>query len=111
MQNDIDAVFYRETGAGGFTRVDGSIAFYTRINALLEQSMVVLDLGAGRGAFFDGTSRYRRDLLKLQGKVAKVIGIDVDRAILAHPALDDAMVYDGGRLPLSDQSVDMVVSD
>lgn len=40
---------YPESGAGGFSRVDGTVEFYTRVNALLSPDAVVVDLGAGRG--------------------------------------------------------------
>lgn len=41
--------FYPETKFGGFTNIDGTIAFYTRAKSLLEQSFVVLDIGCGTG--------------------------------------------------------------
>jgi len=97
--------------AGGFSQNDSSVAFYTRVNSLLEPEMTVVDLGAGRGAFLDHPSRYRRELTKLQGKVAKVIGVDVDDAVRENPVLDEAVVYDGETIPLADGTIDMVVSD
>lgn len=108
----LDARFYRETDAGGFTRLDGTVAFYTRVNALLAPEMVVVDLGAGRGADAGNAgSGYRRRLAMLRGKVARVIGVDVDEAVRENPKLDEAVVYDGGRIPLPDASADVVVSD
>ena len=45
--NKIMAAWFPEIGAGGFTSLDGTIEFYTRINALLAQNMTVLDFGGG----------------------------------------------------------------
>ncbi|HWA17672.1 MAG TPA: class I SAM-dependent methyltransferase [Devosia sp.] len=99
--------------AGGFTRDDGNIAFYTRVNALLRPDGVVLDFGAGRGRQFDGRDLgYLQHLQKFQGKVARVIGIDVYDGVHEHPFLDEShVVAPGGALPLADQSVDVVVAD
>jgi hypothetical protein len=58
MSNFLAAV-YPEYNAGGFTKYDGGLQFYGRINALLRPDMVVLDLGAGRGRQFDTDNRYR----------------------------------------------------
>lgn len=43
----IEAVWFQEVGAGGFTSLDGTIEFYTRINALLTPDMTILDFGGG----------------------------------------------------------------
>lgn len=105
---------FPETRAGGFTRRDGTIEFYTRINALLDPGMTVADLGAGRGArFHDGSRRpYRRQLTMLRGKVREVIGVDVDPAVLDNPGVDRAIVMpDPVTIPLPDGSVDLAVSD
>jgi len=102
---------YPEVGAGGFTRYDGSIQFYGRVNSLLAPGMQVLDLGAGRGCQFEGASPFRTSLATLRGKVAKVTGVDVDDAVLDNPELDEALVYDGKRLPFADASFDLVLSD
>ena len=40
---------YPEADVGGFTRHDGFVEFYTRVNALLHDESTVLDFGAGRG--------------------------------------------------------------
>ncbi len=45
--NQIMASWFPEVGAGGFTSLDGTIEFYTRINALLASDMTVLDFGGG----------------------------------------------------------------
>jgi SAM-dependent methyltransferase len=105
------AGLYPEIGAGGYTRFDGNIEFYGRINALLRDDMHVLDLGAGRGRQLQTASPMARSLLRLQGKVARLSGIDVDAAVLANPGLDDAQVYDGKRIPFGDATIDLVFSD
>jgi SAM-dependent methyltransferase len=105
--------FYPEIGAGGFARNNGGVQFYGRVNALLEPRMTVVDLGAGRGtAFHTGVDSYYERLLRLQGKVARVIGIDVDAGILDHPYLDERHVIDAAApLPCPENSVDLVVAD
>ena len=37
--------------------------------------------------------------------------MDVDPVVTTNPRLDEAHVYDGGRLPLADASVDLLISD
>ena len=104
---------YPETAAGGFTAVDGLVQFYARINALIRSDMTVLDFGAGRGRGFDPErNAYRRRLQHLQGRVARMIGADLDPAVLEHPALDEAVVLErGAALPFEDGSVDLIISD
>ena len=103
--------FYPETRFGGFTHVDGTIAFYTRVNALLKPTDVVLDIGCGRGALADDPVPYRRSLRILKGKAAKVLGIDVDEAGRENPFLDEFREIQGDRWPVEDSSVDLAVSD
>ena len=105
--------FSPEVDAGGFTRFDGTVAFYIRVNALIEPHMVVLDLGAGRGAELQGdSSRYRNALSVFRGRVARLVGVDVDDAVLENPFLDEAQVIDGsGPLPFPDATFDVIFSD
>ena len=107
------ARFFPEVRAGGFTRIDGTIEFYTRVNALLSPEMTVVDFGAGRGAaFHDDSCSYRRSLRRLRGKVAKVIGVDIDSVIVQNPGLDEAhTVAVNDPIPLPDASVDLIISD
>jgi len=58
--------FYPESRFGGFSDVDGTVAFYARVQAILTPESVVLDVGCGRGAGLqDDRVEYRRDLLRL----------------------------------------------
>jgi len=104
--------FFPETGAGGYTRVDGTVEFYSRINALLSPEMVVLDYGAGRGAAAEDPVAYRRGLQTLKGRVAKVIGMDIDPAVESNVLIDEAIIIEPNKLlPLPDTNVDLIVCD
>jgi SAM-dependent methyltransferase len=102
---------FPEVAAGGFTRWDGTVQFYTRVNALIDCRMTVLDLGPGRGGLHQSNPTFSSRLASLKGKVEEVIGLDIDQAVLQNPSLDRAMVYDGTKIPLDDDSVDFIVSD
>ncbi len=110
---DVKRHFFPETSVGGYSRVDGTVEFYSRVNALLGPEMTVLDYGAGRGVNLqEDRCEWRRQLLRLQGKCRRLIGVDVDDAVLDNPGLDAAHVISpNATLPLKDQSVDLVVSD
>jgi SAM-dependent methyltransferase len=108
---DVLATIYPEIGAGGFTRLDGSVQFYGRIAALLRPEMTVVDLGAGRGCQFEDDVAYRRGLAKIQGRVGRVIGLDVDPAVLTNEHVDEALHFDGTTFPLQSDSVDLIYSD
>jgi len=101
----------RERAAGGFTRRDGTLAFYQRIDALLSPEMVVLDIGAGRGAQFE-RGGYVGDLLRLRGRVKRIVGVDVDPAVLQNAHMDEAAIISPGqRLPFEDGTFDLIYSD
>ena len=102
-----------ELAAGGYSAFDGTVEFYTRVGLLTGSHSRVLDLGAGRGAWFeDDTSDFRRQVRLLRGKVAEVIGCDVDPAVRDNQAVDTAHVIAPGQpLPLESGSIDLVVSD
>jgi len=105
--------FYPETAFGGFSRVDGSVEFYTRIAALIRPTDRVLDYGAGRGAQIStASSGYARWLKTLKGRVAHVEGCDVDPVVLDNPYLDHAEVFDPAKpLPYPDNSFDLIYSN
>ena len=115
--SDIAARFFPEKRAGGFSRLNTTVQFYTRVNALLRPDMVVLDFGAGRGeGVLDEARPFVRSLRNLRGRVANVIGVDVDPVVQTNPTLDEAHVVTpdtAGRvtIPLPDASVDLIVAD
>lgn len=102
---------FPEVAAGGFSRADGTVAFWTRVSALATESSVVLDFGAGRGVASEDPIDFRRDLQILRGRVHRVIGCDVDAVVLDNPLLDEAAVVTGQSIPVSSQSIDLVVAN
>ncbi len=108
----IERVF-PEARYGGFSRIDSTIAFYLRINALLKSTDVVIDVGCGRGSYKDDPVPLRRSLRILKGKVGKVIGLDPDPAAANNPFLDEFLLisHPRSKWPLSDECADMVVAD
>jgi SAM-dependent methyltransferase len=99
--------------AGGFERDDGTVQFYTRVDSLLSPATTLLDYGAGRGRQFDVPDPgYAQLLQNFQGRVAKVIGIDVHSGVHEHPYLDERhVIHPGAELPLPAGSIDIVVAD
>jgi ubiquinone/menaquinone biosynthesis C-methylase UbiE len=104
--------FYPEIEAGGFSRVDGTVAFYQRVNALVGTDSTVLDIGAGRGVgHIDDPVKYRRDLRNFKGRVASIHGIDIDEAVLENPSLDAAALIKNDTFPAQDNTYDLAFSD
>ncbi len=113
VPNTVLKRLYPEAAVGGFSRKDGQIEFYTRVSALVDEDSRVLDFGAGRGHWaVDPMPNMSKRLRWMKGRVAEVVGTDVDPVVLTNPSLDTAHVVElGASLPLEDSSFDMVVAD
>ena len=103
---------FPETSAGGLSRRSGTIEFYTRVRALVDRTSGWVDLGANRGRFREGTVASRRDRQHLQSGVGRLIGLDVDDAVLETASVDNAHVITPGKpSPLDGGTIDVVVPD
>jgi SAM-dependent methyltransferase len=102
-----------EIAAGGYASNNGTVEFYQRVAAVVPEDGRVLDLGAGRGAVFEGNhSPWQQSLLRLGRKYSARIGADIDPAVRDNPELDEAVVIEPGKpLPFADQSFDLVLCD
>lgn len=104
--------YYPESKFGGFTRVDGTLPFFERVQALAGPEMVALDVGCGRGAAVD---RFQENPFErcriLKGKCKRVIGIDVDPVGRENTLIDEFRQIEGDRWPVEDASIDLLVSD
>jgi SAM-dependent methyltransferase len=104
---------YPEASVGGYTKLDGLVEFYTRVGTLVDEHSHVLDFGAGRGAWaIEGSPELHRRLRTLRGRVARVVGTDVDPVVTSNPTLDEAHVVGLGEpLPFEPETFDLVVAD
>jgi len=97
---------------GGYSQNDGTVDFYGRINFILKPEFKVLDLGAGRAAWYeDDKNLYRKSVRLMKGKVAEVIAADVDPIVAENRAADRTVLIENGTVPLSDHSVDLIIAD
>lgn len=104
-------LFFPEARFGGFSDIDGTIAFFNRINSLLDPSYVVLDVGCGRGAHDEDPIPIRRNLRIIKGKVNKVIGIDVAQNAQDNPFLDEFRLIQKDGWPVEQDSIDLIICD
>ncbi len=104
-------IFYPESRFGGFTQVDGTVAFYSRVQGLLTPESVVVDFGCGRGAYGSDPVEFRRNLRIFKGKARQVIGLDASAAGAENPYLDSFYKLEDRHWPLPDSSVDLCVCD
>ena len=105
------SLYYPESRFGGFSNVDGTVAFYNRVNALVQPSSVVVDVGCGRGAYVEDPVPYRLQLRILKGKCQKVIGIDVDPKGKENPYIDEFRLIEGNRWPVESEAADVCIAD
>jgi len=83
--------------------VRSNVVFFDWIRSVLKPTDVVLDAGAGPAP--------GDPVRRLRGEAAKVCGIDVDKAVLANEALDEARVVHGYPWPYPDAAFDLALSD
>jgi SAM-dependent methyltransferase len=102
---------YPERRFSRVVRDEGKFLFYSIVADLLESHHVVMDFGAGRGHQIDAVTGHLRTLLDFRGRCKTVIAVDLDDAVLTNPFVDEAHVVDHtGRIPLPDNSVDIITS-
>jgi SAM-dependent methyltransferase len=96
---------------GGYTPNDGTIEFYLRINSLITSDSVVLDLGAGRGQWFeDDKCSTRKAIRTMHSKVKEFIAADIDTVVLENRASHRQLVIVDG-IDLPDTSIDVIIAD
>ena len=101
-----------EIMVGGFTNNDGTIDFYLRVKSLITEDATVLDLGAGRAAWFEeDTCQTRRNIQLMVGKVKHVIAADIDEAVLLNRASDKQLVIKKNEIGIAPNSVDLIIAD
>ena len=105
--------FYPESLFGGYTDIDGTVVFHTRVNSLVHRHHVVVDIGCGRGAHTDDPIQLHRDVKVLKGKCAQVIGIDVDPDAQSNPFVDEFRLIpaDTMAFPVASATADICVTD
>jgi len=109
MRDPLEALFPEKRVARFLHRQD-RLVFFSMVNDLVQSHHVVLDFGAGRNRFPE-FGRHIERTSTFKGRCAKVIGVDVDDAVLTNDSLDEAHVIPvGGPLPLPDHSVDVIFS-
>jgi SAM-dependent methyltransferase len=108
---DYKNFFYPESRFGGFSNVDGTLAFYHRVNALIDTQTTVIDVGCGRGSYQDDPVSYRKQVRILKGKCLAVIGLDVDPSAQENPYLDEFRLITGEKWPVDDESAGLCLAD
>lgn len=103
--------YYPESRFGGFTDIDGTIIFYTRINALIKPEFVIVDYGCGTGSYMNHNVTAIINLRSIKGKSKKIIGIDIDDAARSNQNIDEFKKIESDRWPIESDSADMIICD
>lgn len=75
--------------------------FKNLLNSSIRVTDHVLEVGAGSGVS-------NRNHFDLRGKVARYVGVDIDKSVLRHPHLDEAYSCAADSLPFPDEFFDVV---
>jgi ubiquinone/menaquinone biosynthesis C-methylase UbiE len=111
MATDALARLFPERHVVNFIHRQDRVVFFSMVNELVEPDAVVLDFGAGRGRQAEIGGRHLKSISIFQGRCKKLIGVDVDPAVLENPVIDEAHVVGiGEKMPLADASVDIIYS-
>ena len=112
-------VIHPEALIDGFTKLDGTVTFYSFVKAAMLQldAKNILDFGAGRGAFWESNTKkhgslWRRHLQDLRFNDAHVIACDIDPVVKNHPCSHEQIIIQKDlKLPFEDEKFDLIVSD
>jgi SAM-dependent methyltransferase len=112
MKHNLISRVYPEVAFGGYSRVDGTVAFYSRVQSLLSPESMVLDIGCGRGKQSEDPCVYRRALCDLRGPRRRVLGIDVDPDGAVNPLIDEfRRIENTNDWPVETASVDLAIAN
>ena len=112
MRKDLKEIYYPESEFGGYSRIDGTVAYFSRIQSLVRPDMVALDVGCGRG---NAAERFEVNPWEkcrlLKGRCRHVIGIDVSPAGQQNTLIDEFRQITGDTWPVETASIDLLMSD
>lgn len=111
--------FHPELAVDNFSRLDGTIIFFSFVKAAIKRTRAkrVMDFGAGRGQVFHDrdkpdASLFKLELMDLREGGAEVWACDVDPVVKDHPASHhQVMIGPDGKLPFDDDFFDVIASD
>lgn len=112
MAKNWKEIYYPESAFGGNSQVDGTVAFYSRVQFLTQPDSTVLDVGCGRGQAAEKFDcKPSETIRKLRGKCHRVIGIDIDSAGQENPLIDEFRLIDNSCWPVKNSSIDLLYAD
>jgi SAM-dependent methyltransferase len=82
---------------------DGTLIFYSWLRQFARYDFTVLNIGAGPTA--------ERKVKSLKGEVNRVIGVDIDKAVLENEDFDQSIVIGKNILPFGDGYFDLAWAD
>lgn len=84
---------------------DGTVAFYGWVRQFTGPQTIMLNVGAGPPAD-------RGPIRVFRGEIARVVGVDIDPAVISNTELDEAhCVSEDGVLPFPDETFDIALGD
>lgn len=105
-------MFSESDYVGNFLPHDGALDFYLRCRSLIGENDHVLDIGAGRAAWYeDDPSLIRRDIRALKNVCRQVTAADIDPVVLGNRASDRQLLIENHRVPAEDHSFDLIIAD
>lgn len=91
---------------------DGTIEYYKKIRELMPEKSKVLDFGSGRGSWIHNDDNIeRRQLRDLHYKKSKVIGVDIDDAVLSNSKNDENYILTSSWVEENKNTFDLITAD
>ena len=98
---------------GKFSINDGTLDFYLRVRTIINKKKIVLDLGAGKGVWFQNKNNIEliQSIQYLKPHVKKLYGADMDPIILRNKSTDENLLIENNIIPLKNSSIDIIICD
>ena len=111
--------FHPELAVDNFSRLDGTIIFFSFVKAAIKRTGAqrVMDFGSGRGQIFHDAGRtdaslFKLELMDLRTENSEVWACDIDPVVHSHPASHhQVQIGSDGILPFEDSFFDVICTD